>query len=98
MAFSRLATERACRTMRYTSDQYMQMSKRLDECAWKNADPEKAKKQAATANVFRLLAAKAAKQGAESAWRRRPATSQPQDPAVIKMVGIRVLRSAEDAA
>jgi hypothetical protein len=51
------------RTMRFSSNQHME--KRLDERAKKDADPEKAKKQAAMARVFRLLAAEAAKQGAE---------------------------------
>jgi hypothetical protein len=62
--------------MRFTQSQHLEMSRRLHERAKKNPDPEKAKKQAAMANVFKLLAAKAAKQGAESTRRRRPATSQ----------------------
>jgi hypothetical protein len=44
----------------------MEMSERLHERAKKNADPVKAKKQAAMANTFRLLARRAAKQGAKS--------------------------------
>jgi hypothetical protein len=46
--------------MRFTSDQHSEMANRLHERA-KNTDPEKAKKQAAMANVFRALAEKAAK-------------------------------------
>jgi hypothetical protein len=42
------------------------MSRRLDERAKNNPDPEMAKKQAAMANTFRLLARRAAKQGAKS--------------------------------
>jgi hypothetical protein len=42
------------------------MSRRLDERAKKNPDPEKATKQAAMANTFRLLARRAAKRGAKS--------------------------------
>jgi hypothetical protein len=52
--------------MRFTSDQQMEMSKRLHERAKKNPDPEKAKKQAVMANTFRLLARRAAKQAAKS--------------------------------
>ena len=52
--------------MRYSHDQHMKMAKRLHERAKQNPDPEKAKKQAAMANTFRLLARRAAKQGAKS--------------------------------
>ena len=51
--------------MRFTSDQHTEMAERLDERAKQNPDPEKAKKQAAMANTFRLLARRAAKQGRE---------------------------------
>ncbi|MFY9954977.1 hypothetical protein [Bradyrhizobium sp.] len=44
----------------------MEMAKRLHERAKQNPDPEKAKKQAAMANTFRLLARRAAKRGAKS--------------------------------
>ena len=64
--------------MRYPSNQHMEMSKRLDERTKKHSDPKKAKRVAAVANVFRLLAEKAAKQA-----RNRPdggdrVTSEPQ--------------------
>ena len=52
--------------MRFISDQHTEMAERLDERAKQNPDPEKAKKQAAMANTFRLLARRAAKQGAKS--------------------------------
>ena len=52
--------------MRLTSDQHTEMAERLDERAKQNPDSEKAKKQAAMANTFRLLARRAAKQGAKS--------------------------------
>jgi hypothetical protein len=52
--------------MRFTSDQHSEMAKRLQERASKNTDPEKAMRQAALARVFRLLAARAEKQGANS--------------------------------
>jgi len=42
------------------------MAERLHERAKQNPDPEKATKQAAMANTFRLLARRAAKQGAKS--------------------------------
>jgi hypothetical protein len=45
--------------MRFTSDQHSEMAQRLDERANENADPVKAKKQAAMANTFRLLARRA---------------------------------------
>jgi hypothetical protein len=44
----------------------MEMSRRLDERAKQNPDLEKAEKQAAMANTFRLLARRVAKQGAKS--------------------------------
>ena len=47
--------------MRFTSDQHLEMASRLDDRARMNADQETAKKQAAMAKVFRLLAVKAAK-------------------------------------
>jgi hypothetical protein len=52
--------------MRFNSDQHSKMAERLHERAKQNTDPEKAKKQAAMANTFRLLARRAAKQGAKS--------------------------------
>jgi hypothetical protein len=52
--------------MRFTRSQHLEMAERLRERAKKNPDPEKAKKQAAMANTFRLLARRAAKQGAKS--------------------------------
>jgi hypothetical protein len=48
--------------MRFTSD----LAERLHESAKQNPDPEKAKKQAAMANTFRVLARRVAKQGAKS--------------------------------
>ena len=72
--------------MRYTSDQYMELSKRLDERAKKNPAPEKAKKQAAMANAFRRLAAKAAKQGTEFNVMAVTGDKPTPDPAVMKMV------------
>jgi len=42
------------------------MEERPHERAKQNPDPERAKKQAAMANTFRLLARRAAKQGAKS--------------------------------
>jgi hypothetical protein len=52
--------------MRFTRDQHTEMAERLHERATQNPDREKAKKQAAMANTFRLLARRAAKQGAKS--------------------------------
>jgi hypothetical protein len=52
--------------MRFTRSQHLDMSRRLDERAKKNPDPEKATKQAAMANRFRLLARRAAKRDAKS--------------------------------
>ena len=52
--------------MRYSHDQHMEMARRLHEHAKQNPDPEKAKKQAAMANTFRLPARRAAKRGAKS--------------------------------
>jgi hypothetical protein len=52
--------------MRFSPQSHMEMAKRLDERAKKSDDPKKAKKIAAMANTFRLLARRAAKQGAKS--------------------------------
>jgi hypothetical protein len=50
--------------MRFTSDQHLEMSNRLDERSKAERDPKAAKKQAVMANVFRLLAVRAAKKTA----------------------------------
>jgi hypothetical protein len=52
--------------MRFNSDQHSEMAERLHARAKKNPDPVKAKKQAAMANTFRLVARRAAKEGAKS--------------------------------
>jgi hypothetical protein len=62
----RFATQWRWKTMRFTRGQHSEMAERLDERASRNTDPAKAEKQAAMANTFRLLARRAAKQGAKS--------------------------------
>jgi hypothetical protein len=51
--------------MRFSQEQHTEMAKRLHERAKKTPEPQKAKRQAELANVFRPLAAKATKQGAK---------------------------------
>jgi hypothetical protein len=83
---------------RFTHDQYIKMLKRLDERVRKNAGPEKVKKQAAMANVFRLLAAKAAQAGRGMSVTAEIGDKPIQGPSDNQMAGMRVLRSgAEDA-
>jgi hypothetical protein len=48
--------------MQFTHDQHMEMSKRLHERSKAERNPKAAKKRAATANVFRQLAERAAEQ------------------------------------
>jgi hypothetical protein len=62
-SFTPLLSSWRWKTMRFTSDQHTEMAERLHERAKQNPDPE-------MANTFRLLARRAAKQGAKSAGGR----------------------------
>ena len=63
--------------MRYTAQQHLEMTRHLHERSEKEPDPEKAAKQAAMANVFRLLAAEAARQKINSPQRATPMIGEP---------------------
>jgi hypothetical protein len=62
--------------MRHFRDQHLEMAQRLHERAQRNSDLKQAKKQAAMARVFRLLAAKAASQGPMARQRRKRIINQ----------------------
>jgi hypothetical protein len=67
---------RAGNPLRFTYNQHIEMSKRLHKRSKAERNPESAKKPAAMANVFRLLATRAAKQVAEITAGPTPPTSQ----------------------
>ena len=63
--------------MRFSQQQHREMARRLHERSKKNADPGKAKKQAAMANVFRMLAVRAAGQKINSSQKATPVIDEP---------------------